>query len=301
MRTNLSILIPTFNTSCVPLVRTLAAQAETISGLGWEIIVVDDGSIDARCKAENNEINTIDHCRYVLNETNVGRAAIRNRLGKEAKREWLLFIDSDMNIEKPDFLSAYLNADEAYSVVYGGLKIDKAVDDGDINGNLRYRYEKANEPQHTVIARTKHPYQSFSAANFMVRKSVFDHIHFDETIKTYGYEDVLFGKALHDNGIAIAHIDNPVSYTKYEENAIYVAKIEEALRTLSTLYKAVGNYSKIIRTQRTLQRCGLSRLFYTLYIHKKKAWRNNLCSPTPSLFVFKLYKLGYFLSVHKRP
>lgn len=301
MRTQLSILIPTFNTPCVPLVQTLVAQAERIEGLDWEIIVADDGSTDAKSIDENDAINAIEHCRYVKNGANVGRSRIRNKLANLSKYDWLLFIDSDMNVEKADFIRAYLDADDAYSVVYGGIKINKAGRDVDLKGNLRYAYEKASEPQHTVNERRKQPYQSFSAANFMVRKDVFDSIKFDESITTYGYEDVLFGKGLRDNGIKIAHIDNPVCYTKYEDNATFVAKTEEALRTLSTFSKQVRDYSKIIRTYEKLRSCGLSKLFYTLYIYKKRSWRDNLCSAKPSLLVFKLYKLGYFIAVQKHP
>lgn len=301
MRTQLSILIPTFNTVCVSLVRTLSAQAERIGGLNYEIIVADDGSTDAGSIAQNEEINTLTRCYYVKSSMNVGRAAIRNKLGELSKREWLLFIDSGVEVESDKFLSAYLNAKEDSQVIVGGVATSKKNVDNKLKGNLRYCYELTSEPRHSASERAKHPYQSFRTCNFMVRKDVFDRIHFDENISTYGYEDVLFGKALHDDDITIAHIDNPVSYTKYEDNATFVAKTEEALRTLSTLSEAVGDYSKIIKTQRKLQRSGLYKPFYTLYTYRKAAWRGNLCSAKPSLFVFKLYKLGYFIEVHTRP
>lgn len=301
MRTQLSILIPTFNTACVPLVQTLAAQAERIESLDWEIIVADDGSTDAVSIAENDAINAIEHCRYVKNETNIGRSGIRNNLANLSKHEWLLFIDSGIEIESENFLSTYLAANEDSQVIMGGVETSKKRVDDSLKGNLRYLYELSSEPQHSAKERTKRPYQSFRTCNFIVRKDVFDSIRFDETISTYGYEDVLFGKSLRDNGINIAHMDNPVRYTKYEDNATFVAKTEESLRTLSTLTEQVGDYSKIIRTYKKLHSCGLSRLFYTLYIYKKRSWRDNLCSAKPSLQVFKLYKLGYFIEVHTRP
>lgn len=301
MRTQLSILIPTFNTVCVTLVRTLAAQAAGIEGLDYEIIVVDDGSTDAETVVDNDEISTLPHCRYIKNETNIGRSAIRNRLGKEAKNEWFLFIDSGVEVESEKFLNIYLNAKEDSHVIVGGIATSKKNFDNTLNGNLRYRYELASEPQHSASERAKCPYQSFRTSNFMVRKDVFDRIKFDETISTYGYEDVLFGKALHDNGITIEHIDNTVVYTKYDENTAYITKTEEAMHTLSTLYEQLQAYSKIISAYQKLHHLGLDKFVFALFYYRKRAWRNNLCSAKPSLLLFKLYKLGYFIEVQKRP
>lgn len=323
MLTRLSILIPTFNTVCVPLVRTLAAQAEAVDGLEYEIIVADDGSTDAETVAENDAINEMPHCRYVKNAVNIGRSAIRNALGMEAEYEWLLFLDSDVEVHNPHFLHNYLAVSDmslkcernafvsqkeslrapkaTLLAANGGLILGSKDCFGNLEGNLRYRYEKSCERRYSAAQRAKHPYQSFRSTNFMISKEAFERCKFDESVTTYGYEDVLLGKALRDNGIEIAHIDNPVVYTKYEDNAAFLAKTEEAMRTLHALTEPLCGFSKIIKTYRKLRRYGMTKLFYTLYIFRKRAWRGNLLSSNPSLFLFKLYKLGYFISVHTRP
>ena len=55
-----------------------------------EILIVDDGSTDERTIEGNRIINTLPHCRYIERKENVGRAAIRNFLAREAKYTWLL-------------------------------------------------------------------------------------------------------------------------------------------------------------------------------------------------------------------
>ena len=75
----LSVLIPTYNHVCVPLVKQLA-QLLQISAVSYEIIVADDGSTDVETVAENKTINDLPHCRYIIRQANVGRAAIRNFL-----------------------------------------------------------------------------------------------------------------------------------------------------------------------------------------------------------------------------
>ena len=45
---------------------------------------------------------------------------------------------------------------------------------------------------------------------------------FDERIRKYGYEDVIFGKTLCREHIAIDHIHNPVTIDEYESNVQFV-------------------------------------------------------------------------------
>ena len=47
MKTQLSVLIPTYNYVCLPLVRELHKQAMAIEGLQFEIVVAEDGSDEA--------------------------------------------------------------------------------------------------------------------------------------------------------------------------------------------------------------------------------------------------------------
>ena len=107
MINSLSILIPTYNNVCFELVKTLQAQAALLSDFEYEILVADDGSTDLSTITTNRKINEIENCRYIEREKNVGRSAIRNFLAKEAKYEWLLFIDSDLHIDNTDFVKKY--------------------------------------------------------------------------------------------------------------------------------------------------------------------------------------------------
>lgn len=292
--TNLSILIPTYNDLCVNLVEGLRLQAEE-AGIAYEIIVADDGSTDKDVVRQNSAISQWGHCRYLRHTDNIGRAAIRNLLVRTAQYEWLLFIDSDMTLVRPDFLARYLLADDV-DVIDGGVVI--GGDAEALRGNLRYRYEKSAEHEHTVEKRQQNPYRDFHTANFLIRRELMLSHPFDERFRHYGYEDVIFGKQLRAAHIAITHIDNPMGFCTFESNPDFVSKTEEGLHTLLLFRNELRGYSRLltlvdsIHIPLILSIIRFShRLFGTLI-------RRNLCGPHPSLQLFKLYKFGYYLS-HK--
>lgn len=286
----LSILLPSYNNKCYTLVECLQQQAAAIEGLLYEIIVADDGSKDQVSVISNLRINELPHCRYIRRQENVGRAAIRNFLAREAKGERLLFLDSDVAIVRNDFLCKYL-ATEA-EVVDGGVEVPAMQADY----CLRYLYEKKSEPRHTSAKRTERPYQSFRTSNFMVHRSLFDRCSFDENFRNYGYEDVLFGKQLQKLGIPILHIDNPVGLDVLESNEVYVQKMEQAMQTLYQFREELQGYSPLLDAVGRLQR------WHMLWAVRLWHWclggweRRNLCSQSPSLRLLNLYKLGYYVT-----
>ena len=289
--TALSILIPTYNDLCVNLVDALRQQAEQ-AGIDYEILVADDGSTHADVIRENSVINQWSHCQFLTRPENIGRAAIRNYLAQTAQYDYLLFIDSDMTLVRPDYLSEYLSMEGA-DIVDGGVAI--GGDAEALKGNLRYRYEKAAEQEHTAEKRQLHPYQDFHTANFLIRRDLMLSHPFDERFRYYGYEDVLFGKQLRAAHITITHIDNPMGFCTFESNPDFVAKTEEGLHTLSQFRKELRGYSRLLTLVDGIHIpliLWLIRLSHRLF---GGLIRRNLCSAHPNLRLFSLYKLGYFL------
>ena len=287
----ISVLIPTYNHVCVALVKGLAQQLEAVGG-DYEIIVADDGSTDAATVAENQVINTLPHCRYIVRAENAGRATIRNFLVREAQQPYVLFIDSDMTLISDDFIRRYLDSD-CDTVIDGGVAI--GGDPDTLKGNLRYRYEKAEEARHTAPERQKTPYQHLHTANLLVRRDLMLDHPFDERFRHYGYEDVLLGKSFREQRIPIAHIDNPLGFCTFETNADFVAKTEEGLRTLGQFRDDLRGYSRLLTLISNIHIPAVLtviRLWHRLF---GRLERRNLCGNRPSITVFKLYRLGYFI------
>ena len=299
MINELSILIPVYNDCAVPLVRRLSSQACAVDGLRYEILVVDDGSTDAAMIVRNKAVDGIPRCRYVALPRHGCRAAMRNDMARQARYEWRLMVDARLKVVADDFILRYLGSGaRPGDVVCGGV----VVDGGECSArlyreNLRFRYEKREERNHSVGARLKEPYKAFRTTNFFHHRSVLERVPYDERIKGYGYEDVMLGKTFREKGIVVRHIDNPVAYTSFESNEAYLRKIEEAMRTLKDFAGELGEYSPLLAAVNKLGRLRLLwlvRLWHGLF---GRAELRNLKGDRPSLFVFKLYKLGFFACI----
>ena len=307
---DLSILLPSYNNVCVSLVQVLQRQADALRGkldkpFRYEIIVADDCSTDAACIDANRVIGDMLHCRYLRMEQNVGRAQIRNVLISESRGDYVLLIDSDLFLCDDNYLYKY--ATSTADVVYGGTRIggegfamvDNEANTEHLKGNLRYIYEKKAEPSHRATFRQLRPNQEISVCNLYARRDIMEAHPFDSRFKAYGYEDVLFGKRLAESGIEVTHIDNPVLINEFEPNSVFVKKTEEAILTLCRFEQDLEGYSNLKTKVTTLGRyipLSLFRLWHRIMKNKEK---RNLTGSKPSLLLFKLYKLGFFLENRK--
>lgn len=286
----LSILIPAYNETCYDFVKGLAAMCVATKEAGhltdYEIIVADDASTREDCLTENRRINDIPHCRLLEKEQNTGSAATRNFLAQQSRFDWLLFLDSDMEISHQDFLLRYIDC-EADGVVNGGISIGNGA-----TSNLRYRYEKSCEAHHTAERRRQRPYHSFRSTNFVIARDVMLRCPFDERFKKSGYEDVMLGKDLMKQGISLNHIDNPMIMTSFEDNEAYMEKTERNLRTLYTFRNELAGFSGLLDVSMAVR--PLVRLWHRCFGALE---RQVLCGPHPRLWVYQAYRLGYFLTL----
>ena len=293
---------------------------DTIS-LGFEIIFADDGSADATARQRNAIIAQLPYCQYIERPKNVGRSAIRNFLAHTAHYSHLIFLDGDVAIKRGNFVRTYLAHRNDADVIIGTLlfsRMQVACDTAeDIIGhtkrakeetkkttepvlyddNLKYRYEQQFLAKHPVKKRMQQPYASFRTTNFMVRRDLLLAYPFDETFHEYGYEDTLFGKQLKEHGATLIHLDNAATIADYEDNATFVAKTEESLRTLAAHAHQLQGCSTLLHTANKLKCLHLLPLIAFVFKLFKGLLHKNLCSNSPSVFLFNVYKLGYYINL----
>lgn len=293
----LSILLPSYNNKCYTLVHELQRQCEeyfasTEEGKeGYEVIVADDGSRDQVALIANLLINELPNCRWIRRKENVGRAAIRNFLASEAKGDLLLFMDSDVEIVRQDFIRAYMEAmkeNAGIDIIDGGV----VVTGPSLPHNLRYIYEKKAEPLHTAELRNKVPFQHFHTANIILRRHVTDKCRYDESLQRYGYEDVLFGKQLAEAAFRVLHIDNPVGLGTFEANEIFLRKTRDAMLTLREKESDLRGYSHLLSVK---DRIGSIHMLWAVRLFHRLShsfMERQLCGKSPSLLLFNVWKLG---------
>jgi glycosyltransferase involved in cell wall biosynthesis len=217
-------------------------------GVAFEIVVMDDCSTDFA--ADNEKIKDLSCCRLVRLSENVGRARIRNKLAAVAVYDTLLFLDNDGAVVDGSFVKNYIPFCGKNCVVCGGRAY------GEVMPGERYlwhwTYGRAREVR-PVSEREKEPYQSFLSCNFLISRSLFLSLQFDEAIKLYGHEDTLFGIELQKRGVEICHIHNAIEHIGLEENARFIAKVKESVESLYSLMETYQNSSDLYEHIHLLQ------------------------------------------------
>lgn len=282
----LSILIPAYNYNVVPLIKALHQQCSHCN-INFEICVYDDGS-KSEYNNNNTTINNLEHCLFIELPYNIGRSQIRNKLAEDAKFEHLLFLDCDTLPKNEHFIANYIQH-LAKDVIYGGITHDPNPPKKPYK--LRWLFTKKREQK------------AMCSSNFFIKKKIMTANLFDASIEKYGYEDVIFFKNLEQKAIRITPIKNPVIHLGNETSKVYINKIETSLWTLNTLIqneKITAKDSKIYAYYKLLSKLHLIGTARFCFKATKNLILKNFDSAHPSLFLFDMYRLGFFCTIKSK-
>lgn len=295
----LSICIPVYNYDVTTLVNCIHEQLIK-SKINFEIILIDDCS-ESHFRQSNSVIASL--VTYVQLDKNIGRAKIRNLFLDHVNYEYLLFLDCDSKLISNDFVSNYISAIELNSskIICGGRIYAQRCSNR--SKRLRWRYGKAFESK-TVNERRIQPNHSFMTNNYVIKKSVFKEVLFDERITLYGHEDTVYGLELKSHHIDVTHIDNPVMDNNIELNEVYLLKTEESIINLTQIIKNYDyNFVKDIRLVKTYFNLKNWRLLFLIkfsFFLFGKPIKFFLKEGYVNLSLYGLYKLGLFISLKNK-
>ena len=297
----ISILIPTYNYNTLPLVEELHRQA-ILERIEFEIIVADDASPINENTEINSKINQISNCQFERNKVNLGRGQNRNFLVQKAKYDSVLLMDCDTFPKDKNFIKTYIeslkNGNE--KAIFGGIiYYDKKPKDDEM---LRWVFGKSRE-EIPLSKRLSNPFHYALISNILVQKEVLLSHPFDSEIFNYGYEDIVFILGLKREQIAIGHIENPAYHLNLEKSEVFLTKFHSSLQNLKLVLD-----KDIIHPQDTaltniyvkLKRLHLVKTFAFGFKIFKNSFTKNLLSKNPSLFIFDMYRLGYFCQINSR-
>ncbi len=293
----LSINIPVYNYEVGDLVSRLIKQAEELK-IQYEIRVYDDGS-EEPVKLKNCKIAGLSGVIYTELGQNIGRSAIRNKMGFESQFGNLLFIDADSLPVDKNYLKNFIENIKPNRVLCGGTAY-KPEKPAQPEKYLRWFYGTNRE---AIPAETRNNKKGFiiTSNNFLIEKTVFEKVHFREDIKKYGHEDTLLGYDLFRNGIEIFHINNPLEHTGLEDSRVFIEKTKTALKSLYEITHNILPGDGVFTQQvHFLNRYYAITKFLPTFILRRfyklshRFIKSNLTGPKPRLFWFDIYKLGFY-------
>ena len=291
----LSILIPTYNYNVVPLVLELQKQCLECE-ITFEILVFDDSS--KLFFDENQQINSLENCRFSKNNSNLGRGKNINFLAESARFDWLLIMDCDTFPTQNNYIQKYISKiNENEKVVFGGIQYKKEKPKKD--QLLRWIYGNSRESL-SVEKRNSNPNENALTSNLLIEKEVFLSNPFDKSITNYGYEDLVFLSELKEKGVLVTHIDNPTFHLGLETSQEFLEKTKIALTNLKSIAETnprASSESKILKIYSILNKIYLDSFISCLFKLTESKIAQNLLSQKPSLLLFDLYKLGYYCSI----
>lgn len=294
----LSILIPTYNYNVYPLVLELHKQCLECQ-IEFEILVQDDAS-KSELNVENEKINLLSNCHFFYNQTNLGRGRNINSIAGKSLYDWILILDCDTFPAKNNFIFTYITEikNSACKLFFGGISYDsKKPNDEEL---LRWIYGRQRESK-SVVERSKNPNLTLTS-NLLVAKSIFIENPFNFNIKAYGYEDLVFLSSLEKKDYIVKHIDNPTLHLNLETSLIFLNKTKIALQNLKLIQESndiLCFSTKMLEVHQQIKSFKLVFIVTFLFKIFQKRIEKNLISKKPSLFLFDLYKLGYYTEINQ--
>lgn len=290
----ISICIPIYNFDVRPLVKNLQDQINLLQDYSIDIFLIDDAS-NANFRKINHELSST--INYIQLEQNIGRSKIRNLFLQYVTNPYLLFLDCDSLIHENNlFISNYIQVVKNNLDVVCGTRIyPEKCSSKDVA--LNWKYGKKIETPAIV--------RNFMSNNFLIKKSVFEKILFNEKLVNYGQEDTLFGIELTQQNIKINIINNPILNGHLEKNEVYLEKnilsIENLIKLINSveITEKTGESIKLYQMYLKINRLKLTKLYSSIYHQLKPIIYKNLISANPNLMFFNLFKLGEFIRIKK--
>ena len=248
-----SLLIPTYRYDVRPLVKNLLAQLPDLrvqypAAGEVEIRVYDDGSPAGEDYGQAELAETPGIVYRVLPQ-NLGRAAIRNLLVQDAKKEWCLLLDADAGVGD-FFLEGWWEAlEHEYApdpdpslnylprkrmVFVGGRKYAPVPpDDPALHLHWNYGTYRESDAGMDVEENPAH----FQSNNFLAHRDLLLAHPFDGAHTGYGHEDTLWGLEVAAAGYGFYYVAEEVVHLGLEPAEVFLAKQREAVLNLRSLRK----------------------------------------------------------------
>lgn len=198
----LSVVVTTYNRAPI-LEKALRALLDQRASLDYEVLVVDDGSTDST--PELIRAMQQDHSRLrCVAQPNQGRARARNTGIREARGEYLCYVDSDV-VVVPTFVQAHMAAHRVAREKRPGREV--FVQGHSVNVDDFERLTEAKIPPFDPSR------AFFDTKNVSIRRALLEAVGgFDTGFVEYGWEDLELGVRLKVKGVGIVRSNKALGF-----------------------------------------------------------------------------------------
>ena len=177
------------------------------------------------------------------------------------------------------------------AVLCGGIKYIETDENKKL---LRYKYG-VNYEEIKFEKRKEQAYKFFFTSNFLIFKDVFKRVQFEEKLKKYGKEDLLFSLNLKAKNYKVVHLENEVYHLGLDDDVAFVLKTKQAMENIAFLVQQsfVSNKEgNLLKTVNYIKLFGFSNIVGRLspYFEKKTI-------KYASIFYLNCLKVSYLCSL----
>ena len=201
----ISVVIPTYNRLpiLIKCLNALENQFFIENPHNYEILIVDDGSTDGTTDWLKNNMDIFPHLR-LLQQSHGGPAMGRNLGVKNSKGDLIVFIDSDLVVDK-FFLSNHV---DSLTSAWKKLGNRKCFTYGSVINTSNF-----DNPNSESFKLQDLSWAYFATGNVAIDKKVLEISGlFDTSFQLYGWEDLELGERLRNMGVKLIKCPKAIGY-----------------------------------------------------------------------------------------
>ncbi len=245
-----SVVIPTYNRKSILELTVKALLNQTAESSTYEVIVVDDCSVDTTAEYMSQVVTSESNVKYIRHEENKGRVISRNDGVHKAIGDIVIFLDDD-NIPAKNLVEEHMkyykqNPYHQIAVMGNVSYAPEVVGNSNFAKFLQSRYlGHRTGKEHLGIDFNDLPSRCLGTLNCSMRRvDLLEAGMFDESFRYYGGEDEYLGQCLKENGVRLIFGENArslhydtLSLHRYKRKMLESAKFGlKILKTKSPQY-----------------------------------------------------------------
>lgn len=226
----IAIVTPVYKNDPSPLLNAIANELRNADYKNKiELVLVDDGSkMPELSELIKTRLLSMPVSALSLEFTqNQGRSSARNALIENSIAPYLLFLDSDMLPDCPNFIFKWLEFIERTkpTIAYGGFSMLQASKEPKfaLARELASRIDCLN-----ALERNERGSVAVATSNLLVRRDIMEEVPFDNGFVGWGWEDVDWALRANAAKYAVVHYENAATHLGIDEAELILHKFKHA-------------------------------------------------------------------------